>query len=81
MTGPEHYLEAEQLAARAESWTDFDRYPLSLEERAARRAGDLAAAQVHATLALAAAQSTAFMESYLELETDDAVAWSKAVFR
>jgi hypothetical protein len=47
MTGPEHYRKAERLLERA---TDPQRRHLHLEQREA-----MAAAQVHATLALAAA--------------------------
>lgn len=59
MTGPEHYRVAERLIADADAWMDADSgwmADLSGEERIARRVADLAAAQVHATLALAAAQ-------------------------
>lgn len=54
MTGPEHYREAERLAASAEEWMDADsgwKSQLSAAERTARRSADLLAAQVHATLA------------------------------
>lgn len=44
MTGPEHYREAERLLARAADSTTYD-----------EAAGITAQAQVHATLALAAA--------------------------
>ncbi len=60
MTGPEHYREAERLAAQADEWMDADRgwkAHLSTEERLAFRTADLAAAQVYATLALAAAMA------------------------
>ncbi|MEU1309432.1 hypothetical protein ABZ419_11130 [Streptomyces cinnamoneus] len=58
MTGLEHYRRAEQLAAQADGWMDADRgwkAHLPAQERIAFRTADLAAAQVHATLALAAA--------------------------
>lgn len=62
MTGPEkyreHYREAERLRAESEEWADADygwKGHLSAEERIQRRMADLAEAQVHATLALAAA--------------------------
>lgn len=48
MTGPEHYREAQRLLAEAVSWDSGER----------QMQGDavvIAAAQVHATLALAAA--------------------------
>jgi hypothetical protein len=57
-TGPEHYREAEQLASQADEWMDADwgwKAKLTAEERLAYRTADLGAAQVHATLALAAA--------------------------
>ncbi len=53
MTGPEHYREAEELLAYAQDKTeygsDIERY-------------HLAAAQVHATLALAAATATSLAD-------------------
>lgn len=52
MTGAEHYQRAEQLLAEAAL------YPVSAEQ-AAMAAPKLAAAQVHATLALADAQRRA----------------------
>lgn len=54
MTALEHYLEAERLAGQAETWADADmgwKGSLTTEERIQRRTADLAAAQVHATLA------------------------------
>jgi hypothetical protein len=58
VTGPEHYREAERLAEQAAGWMDAYtgwKAGLSTDERLARRAADLAEAQVHASLALAAA--------------------------
>ncbi|MEV4438206.1 hypothetical protein AB0K09_04175 [Streptomyces sp. NPDC049577] len=58
MTGPEHYREAERLLAAASAWMDADlgwKAHLSAEERLAFRSADLATAQVHSTLAVAAA--------------------------
>ncbi len=58
MTGPEHYREAERLIAQAESWANADtgwKAHLSTEERIAHRMADLTEAQVHASLAGAAA--------------------------
>ncbi|MGW1498953.1 hypothetical protein ACWCQW_10335 [Streptomyces mirabilis] len=55
-TGPEHYIEAERLEQQADTWMDADtgwKARLSTAERLAYRMADLAAAQVHATLALA----------------------------
>jgi hypothetical protein len=58
MTGPEHYRAAEQLQQHARAVMDATQGPLGLlspEERARLQAADLADAQIHATLALAAA--------------------------
>ena len=58
MTGPEHYREAERLITQANTWANADmgwKAHLSSEERIAYRMADLTEAQVHATLALAAA--------------------------
>jgi len=79
MTGPEHYREAEELAKRADEWPDADygwKAALSTEERIARRAGDLAAAQVHATLALAAA--TALNDGENGMQHPDWADWRAA---
>jgi hypothetical protein len=60
MNGPDHYAEAERLAEQAETWLDAElgwKAALSTDMRIARRDSDNAAAQVHATLALAAATS------------------------
>ncbi|MGW1961778.1 hypothetical protein ACWCPD_16055 [Streptomyces sp. NPDC001935] len=57
-TGPEHYVEAERLTRQADSWMNADtgwKAGLTAEERLAHRMADLATAQVHATLAGAAA--------------------------
>lgn len=54
-SGPEHYAEAERLLEQADEWLSGEDAPDSFELVHARRAEDLAAAQVHATLALAAA--------------------------
>jgi len=54
MTSPDHFREAERFAASAEEWMDADygwKASMSTGERIARRAADLQAAQVHATLA------------------------------
>ena len=63
MTGPEHYREAERLVKQAEGWADFDRWPMTSEQRIARQAADAAAAQVHATLAVAAATAEGAWQS------------------
>lgn len=54
-SGPQHYAEAEQLLEQADEWLNGEDAPDSFELVHARRAEDMAAAQVHATLALAAA--------------------------
>jgi hypothetical protein len=56
MTGPWHYREAEVLAGSASKWlTEWGPVDMTSAERLDRKNSDLAAAQVHATLALAAA--------------------------
>jgi hypothetical protein len=82
MTGPEHYREAERLIEQADTWMDADhgwRGELSTEERLSRRAADLAAAQVHATLALAASNALLgpFSAACLkdDIEADALTAW------
>ena len=58
MTGPEHFAEAERAIELASAWMSADvgwRADLTMQERAQLRATDLADAQVHATLAVAAA--------------------------
>lgn len=55
MTGPDHRREAERFAEQAETWANAEggwKSTMTTEERHRRRAGDLAAAQVHATLDL-----------------------------
>jgi hypothetical protein len=56
MTGPEHYLAAERLQqhVRALAAADASPDPAETAERIQRRMADLADAEVHATLALAA---------------------------
>jgi len=66
MTGPEHYREAEHLLE--DGFFDAGADP----ELAAR---DLARAQVHATLALAAA--TALNDSAIGMGETDTRAWAK----
>lgn len=63
MTGPEHYLTAEREIEAAEAVMNADYgwiASLSSEERMQRRMAYLACAQVHATLAAAAATAEAF---------------------
>ena len=61
VTGPDHYRAAEQLQQHARAVIEATQGPLAdlaPEERARMRASDLADAQVHAVLALAAAIGT-----------------------
>ena len=61
-TGPAHYREAERLAEQADAVMDADygwMASLNSQERLQRRVALLADAQVHATLALAAATALA----------------------
>jgi len=78
-TGPEHYLEAERMRAAADEWADADlgwKATLTAQERINQRLADLADAQVHATLALAAATAlgTHGGMDYLDHEAWDRVA-------
>jgi hypothetical protein len=79
-TGPDHYREAERLTESADRWLNADAgwmASMSAEERLARRASDLDAAQVHATLALAAAtamQPSGYGYGQPEFKAWDAVA-------
>lgn len=53
----EHYAEAGRLLEQADHWLDADtgwKASMSAQERLARRNSDLAAAQAHALLAIAA---------------------------
>lgn len=77
MTGPEHYREAERFAAAAGEWENADtgwKGALSTHERLARRQLDLAAAQVHATLAATATQQMLLpkMDEWMALASKDA---------
>ncbi len=81
MNGAEHYCAAERLVESADEWLDADygwKGQLSAEERIARRDSDLAAAQVHATLAAAAAAAWPVVDRY---KGDSALtnAWSSAI--
>lgn len=71
MTGPEHYLAAEELLLTADAY-EQDSAPLTAASRRAE-------AQVHATLALAAATALAVLGADDGLPTADYRAWNKAV--
>lgn len=77
-TGPEHYTEAERMRAAADEWADADlgwKANLTARERIDQRLADLADAQVHATLALAAAVGTFGGDEARSRE--DFVAWER----
>lgn len=76
MTGPEHYREAERLVRKAESARVSPR-------EAGWREHNLAAAQVHATLALAAATvaTTKWANGQAVLTPEELEAWAVAVTR
>ena len=75
MTGPEHYLAAERLQEHARALAAADDSPDAAETaaRVQRRMADLAEAQLHATLALAAAVSLS-----AHLDAPDGLAWREA---
>ena len=75
MTGPEHYLAAERLQEHARALAAADASPDAAETaaRIQRRMADVAAAQVHATLALAAAIGLS-----ADLGAADMMAWRDA---
>lgn len=80
MTGPEHYREAERLIERADEWLDADygwMASMPTTERLERRASDLASAQVHATLALAAASALPALRHIVG--HDEIAGWSAAL--
>jgi hypothetical protein len=70
MTGPEHYREAERLAEMGE----LDNYPGEAE----RYLRDIARAQVHATLALAAATALGREGEGRTQPSKDKAAWFDA---
>ena len=69
MTGPEHYAKAEQILAAVNRRTASDEYLHVREQRLELQAK----AQVHATLALAAAMSDTFHEN----ESTSLEAWAE----
>lgn len=74
MTGPEHYREAEQLLARADKGGSN---PYGEDPYGGSPDRMIAAANVHAKLAIAAATA---LTGYLDTETatTDELAWTKA---
>ncbi len=78
MTGPDHYRLAEELTEQANVVMDADygwMGGLSGEERLLRRGACLAEAQVHATLALAAATALGHEGSDGTQPVKDRAAW------
>jgi hypothetical protein len=75
VTGPEHYLAAERLQEHARALAAADESPDAAEAtaRVQRRMADLAEAQLHATLALAAAAGLS-----AHLDAPNALAWREA---
>jgi hypothetical protein len=79
MTGPEHYRHAEELAEEAGAVMDAEwgiYSSMGVSERLQRRSAFLAHAQVHATLALAAA--TALNQGRPGMTDPDWNAWVDA---
>jgi hypothetical protein len=75
VTGPDHYRAAEERQQRARAVMDATRGPfaeMAPEERDQQRAVDLADAQVHALLALAAAAGLGG-----SLPRHDAASWAE----
>ena len=67
MTGPEHYRVAEKLTENAGAVMDYEHgmyASMDPGERLKRQASILAAAQVHATLAFAAATADPFAHQH-----------------
>lgn len=80
MNGPEHYREAERLLANAQA--EIKRAVAMKDARRIDAACDLAdgaarIAQVHATLALAAATAYPAIRDWLGDEARDGVDWSR----
>jgi hypothetical protein len=81
MTGPEHYREAESLIDSAGAVMDADygwMASLSSQERLHHRQAYLADAQVHATLALAAATALGRESAARQMPSPDRAAWFDA---
>lgn len=72
MNGPEHYAEAERLLGEAVSWDPDERQTRTDEVV-------LAAAQAHATLALAAATADAAVQRYIGDENTTDREWTQAI--
>jgi hypothetical protein len=79
MNGPEHYREAEALARTALNWTGGDwGKDMTPAARLARKDSDVAMAQVHATLALAAATALGREGEGRTQPSKDKAAWFDA---
>lgn len=76
MTGPEHYREAERLIGRLDRISEWVQ-ELTAEQAAASIANVTSRAQVHATLALAAA--TALETAGVYISADTSASWSTAI--
>lgn len=85
MTGPSHYAEAERLlTAYKEAWQVVEEMPVETVRDSERRmhAADgarqlVAKAQVHATLALAAASAYPAVKDYCGDEARDSAEWTR----
>lgn len=75
MNGAAHYREAERLLSQAASVPEL---PGQIEDWLAYRESDLAAAQVHATLALAAATAYPAIRDYCGDDTTEPRDWAGA---
>jgi hypothetical protein len=77
MTGPEHYAEAERLLEETGHEFEIDerRLPVFMDQVQAM----MARAQVHATLALAAATALAGVTLQLPASSNLATEWNKTI--
>jgi hypothetical protein len=83
VTGPEHYRQAEQLTGQAGAVMDYEHgvyASMGADERLQRRVALLAEAQVHATLANAAAVALSGITLTLPDGSDLAADWNRAIF-
>lgn len=82
MTGPEHYREAERLLARLadeDVMQDAKDTGISADAFAVVLSHTVAEAQVHATLALAAATAASQVDAWLGDDSREARHWTQAV--